>query len=42
MSTQATAEEFWAKKGDIDLYIYRKYAGSSEANRFCFSSMAPP
>jgi pimeloyl-ACP methyl ester carboxylesterase len=28
MSSQTIAKEYWAKKGDVDLYIYRKYEGS--------------
>ena len=28
MLSQATAKEYWAKKGEIDLYVYRKYVGS--------------
>jgi pimeloyl-ACP methyl ester carboxylesterase len=27
-SPKITAEEFWAYKGDVRLYVYRKYAGS--------------
>jgi pimeloyl-ACP methyl ester carboxylesterase len=28
MLSQATAKEYWAKKGEIDLYVYRKYVSS--------------
>lgn len=30
MTTGITAKEYWAKKGDVDLYLYRKYAGSPQ------------
>lgn len=28
MSDRITTKEYWARKGDVDLYIYRKYKGS--------------
>lgn len=28
--TNITSHEYWAKKGDVKLYIYRKYAGAPE------------
>ncbi|HEY6832206.1 MAG TPA: alpha/beta fold hydrolase [Pseudolabrys sp.] len=36
MLSQATAKEYWAKKGDINLYIYRKYEGSPEGKPILF------
>lgn len=36
MLTQATAEEYWTKKADVDLYIYRKFAGSPEGKPILF------
>jgi hypothetical protein len=24
--TEVVAEEYWAKKGDVDLYLYRKFS----------------
>jgi pimeloyl-ACP methyl ester carboxylesterase len=28
--TSVSSKEYWAKKGDVDLYLYRKYSGSPE------------
>jgi pimeloyl-ACP methyl ester carboxylesterase len=36
MSLPITAKEYWAKKGDIDLYIYRKYDGAPEGKPILF------
>jgi pimeloyl-ACP methyl ester carboxylesterase len=36
MLTQASTEQYWAKKGEVDLYIYRKYAGSPEGKPILF------
>jgi pimeloyl-ACP methyl ester carboxylesterase len=36
MSSQVTAKEYWTKKGDIDLYIYRKHEGASDGKPVLF------
>jgi pimeloyl-ACP methyl ester carboxylesterase len=36
MSTGITSKEYWAKKGDVDLYIYRKYQGSPDGKPVLF------
>jgi pimeloyl-ACP methyl ester carboxylesterase len=36
MSVSITAKEYWAKKGAVDLYIYRKYAGTAEGKPILF------
>jgi pimeloyl-ACP methyl ester carboxylesterase len=36
MSDTITAREYWAKKGAVDLYVYRKYAGSPEGKPILF------
>ncbi len=36
MSTSVIAKEYWTKKGDIDLYIYRKYLGSAQGKPLLF------
>jgi pimeloyl-ACP methyl ester carboxylesterase len=36
MSETITAQEYWAKKGDVDLYVYRKFAGSPEGKPILF------
>ncbi len=36
MSAQVTAKEYWAKKGEIDLYIYRKHLGSPKDKPILF------
>lgn len=36
MSAQIVAKEYWAKKGEIELYIYRKYRGSAEGKPILF------
>jgi len=32
-TTEVTGEEHWAKKGDVDLFMYRKYVGKPDAKR---------
>jgi pimeloyl-ACP methyl ester carboxylesterase len=36
MSATITAKEYWTKKGQIDLYIYRKYEGSADGKPILF------
>lgn len=36
MTTGITTKEYWAKKGDVDLFIYRKYKDSAEKKPVLF------
>src|SRR5262245_2693935 len=36
MSSAIVAKEYWTKKGDIDLYIYRKHAGAPDDKPILF------
>jgi pimeloyl-ACP methyl ester carboxylesterase len=36
MTDTITAKEYWAKKGEIDLYVYRKYEGSAAGKPILF------
>lgn len=36
MPSTSIAKEYWTKKGDIDLYIYRKYQGSPQGKPILF------
>ena len=36
MPSRAIAKEYWAKKGDVDLYIYRKYENAPDGKPILF------